>query len=300
MTALQPIPGDASPPRLAAASGDYARIDAAIGYLNARYLDQPGLDAVARHVGLSPYHFQRLFRRWAGISPKRFVQYLTLEHAKRALADSQSVLDAGFDAGLSGPGRLHDLFVTCEAMTPGEYKARAAGLVVRHGVHPSPFGPCLVMATERGVCGLAFVAVDEVETTLAELAAPWTRARLVEDHDVAAGFVARAFAPAAGAGPIHLSVRGTNFQIRVWEALLRIPPGRVVSYQALAHHLGKPTAARAVAGAVAANPVSFLIPCHRVIRQSGVVSGYRWGRARKQAMLGWEAARYSEPLAASA
>ena len=153
-------------------------------------------------------------------------------------------------------------------MTPGEYKARAAGLVVRHGVHPSPFGPCLVLATERGVCGLAFVA--------------------------------RAFAPAPSGRPIPLSVKGTNFQIRVWEALLRIPPGRVVSYGALARHLGVPTAARAVAGAVAVNPVSFLIPCHRVIRQSGVVSGYRWGRARKQAMLGWEAARYSEPLAASA
>ena len=185
-------------------------------------------------------------------------------------------------------------------MTPGEYKARAAGLVVRHGVHPSPFGPCLVLATERGVCGLAFVAANETAPALGELAAGWSRARLVEDRGVAAEFVARAFAPAPSGRPIPLSVKGTNFQIRVWEALLRIPPGRVVSYGALARHLGVPTAARAVAGAVAANPVSFLIPCHRVIRQSGVVSGYRWGRARKQAMLGWEAARYSEPLAASA
>ena len=300
MTALEPIEPRISAPTLAAAASDYARVGDAIGFLNARYLDQPSLDAVARQVGLSPHHFQRLFRRWAGISPKRFVQYLTLEHAKRALADSQSVLDAGLDAGLSGPGRLHDLFVTCEALTPGEYKAQGAGLVVRHGVQPSPFGPCLVMATERGVCGLAFVTADEVEAALAELAAGWSRARLVEDRDVAAAFVARAFAPAVGDRPIPLSVRGTNFQIRVWEALLRIPPGRVVSYQALARHLGKPAAARAVAGAVAANPVSFLIPCHRVIRQSGVVSGYRWGRMRKQAMLGWEAARYSERLAASA
>ncbi len=300
MTALQPIETDAPSRGLTAASGDYARIDRAIGYLNARYLDQPGLDAVARHVGLSPYHFQRLFRRWAGISPKRFVQYLTLEHAKRALAESQSVLDAGFEAGLSGPGRLHDLFVTCEAMTPGEYKAQAAGLVVRYGVHPSPFGGCLVMATDRGVCGLAFVGVDEAESALTGLGAAWSRARLVEDNDVAAEFVARAFAPRRSDGPIHLSVRGTNFQIRVWEALLRIPPGHVVSYQALAKVLGQPTAARAVASAVAANPVSFLIPCHRVIRRSGVVSGYRWGRARKQAMLGWEAARYGERLAASA
>ena len=300
MTALQPLAADPSPPTLAAASSDYARIGRAIDYLNAHYLDQPGIDAVARHVGLSPYHFQRLFRRWAGISPKRFVQYLTLAHAKRALADSQSVLEAGFEAGLSGPGRLHDLFVTCEAMTPGEYKAHAAGLVVRYGVHPSPFGPCLVMATERGVCGIAFVAAEAVAPALAELAAGWSQARLVEDRDVAAAFVTRAFAPAPDGRPIPLSVQGTNFQIRVWEALLRIPPGHVVSYHALARHLGKPTAARAVAGAVAANPVSFLIPCHRVIRQSGVVSGYRWGRVRKQAMLGWEAARYAEPLAVSA
>ena len=299
MNALQPIASDTPAPGSTTASGDFARIDQAIGYLTARYLDQPGLDMVARHVGLSPYHFQRLFRRWAGISPKRFVQYLTLEHAKRALAESQSVLDAGYDAGLSGPGRLHDLFVTCEAMTPGEYKAQAAGLVVRYGVHPSPFGRCLVMATERGVCGLAFVAADEAAAALAELAAAWSRARLVEDDDVAAAFVARAFAPRRGDGPIPLLVRGTNFQIRVWEALLRIPPGRVVSYQALADYLGRPTAARAVAGAVAANPVSFLIPCHRVIRQSGVVSGYRWGRTRKQAMLGWEAARRADPIAAS-
>ena len=283
-------------PALAVAASDYVRVEDAIHYLNRHYLDQPRLDTVARSVGLSPYHFQRLFRRWAGISPKRFVQYLSLEHAKEALADSESVLDAGFAAGLSGPGRLHDLFVTCEAMTPGEYKARGAGLVIRYGVQPSPFGPCLVLTTERGVCGLAFVAEDGVEPALAEFGADWSRARLVEDRDVAAAFVARAFTAADAQTPVRLHVKGTNFQIRVWEALLRIPPGFVVSYRALARHLGRPTAARAVAGAVAANPVSFVIPCHRVIRQSGVVSGYRWGRTRKQAMLGWEAARY--PLCA--
>ncbi|MEE8247380.1 MAG: helix-turn-helix domain-containing protein, partial [Alphaproteobacteria bacterium] len=251
-------------PALAVAASDYARVEDAIHYLNRHYLDQPGLDTVARSVGLSPYHFQRLFRRWAGISPKRFVQYLSLAHAKEALADSESVLDAGFDAGLSGPGRLHDLFVTCEAMTPGEYKARGAGLVIRYGTEPSPFGPCLVLATARGVCGLAFVAEGAAASALAGLGASWSRARLVEDRDVAAAFVARAFAPADAEGPIRLHVKGTNFQIRVWEALLRIPPGVVVSYRALARHLarhlGRPAAARAVAGAVAANPVGFVIP----------------------------------------
>ena len=292
MTALGQIDRDEPMPNFAVAATDYARVEDAIHYLNRHYLDQPSLDAVAGNVGLSRYHFQRLFRRWAGISPKRYLQYLSLRHAKEALADSENVLDAGFDVGLSGPGRLHDLFVTCEAMTPGEYKAGGAGLVIRYGTRPSPFGPCLVLTTARGVCGLAFVAEGAAAPALADLGASWPRARLVGDVDMAAAFVARAFAPADSEGPIRLHVKGTNFQIQVWEALLRIPPGVVVSYRALAHHLGMPAAARAVAGAVAANPVSFLIPCHRVIRQSGVVSGYRWGQTRKQAMLGWEAARY--------
>ena len=295
MTLLESNQSRGGPP--APAASDYARVEIAMRFLNDGYLEQPSLDAVAEHVGLSPHHFQRLFRRWAGISPKRFVQYLTLAHAKRALAESQTVLDAGFAAGLSGPGRLHDLFVTCEAMTPGEYKAQGAGLEVRYGVHPTPFGPCLALTTARGICGLAFLDRDGIEPALAELVAGWPRAHVAEDRGAAAAFGARAFAPVPAGAPIPLSVKGTNFRIRVWDALLRIPPGRVVSYQALARYLGKPTAARAVAGAVAANPVSFLIPCHRVIRQSGVISGYRWGRVRKQAILGWEAARL-EPVSA--
>ena len=271
---------------------DYDRIAQAIRYIEANRQRQPSLDEVARSVHLSEFHFQRLFRRWVGISPKRFLQVLTVEHAKRRLEECRSVLDAAYDAGLSGPGRLHDLFVTLEAVTPGEYKARGEGLTIRYGFHASPFGTALVAATERGICALHFVEdEDDRAAAVDHLAADFPAARLVHDPAATAPLAEAAFAPReAGSAPIPLFVQGTNHQVRVWEALLRIPPGAVVTYEQLATSIGRPDAVRAVAGAVARNPVGFVIPCHRVIRKLGAISGYRWGPDRKRAILAWEAA----------
>ncbi|MBI4185004.1 MAG: methylated-DNA--[protein]-cysteine S-methyltransferase [Proteobacteria bacterium] len=270
---------------------DFARIAAAIRFLSESFRDHPPLAEVARRAGLSPYHFQRLFTRWAGVSPARFARYLSLEFAKRRLEDQASVLDAAYDAGLSGPGRLHDLFVAIEAMTPGDYKAGGEGLRIAFGFHPSPFGEALLLATARGLCGLAFVEPGGRAEALADMSARWPAARFIEDPEASAACARRIFAPGPAGAPLRLHLKGTNFQLRVWEALIRIPPGRVVSYQALARYLGRPDSARAVAGAIAANPVAFVIPCHRVIRASGAVSGYRWGPDRKRAILGWEAVR---------
>ena len=275
---------------------DYARIEAAILYLEEHFRDQPSLDDVARKVGLSPHHFQRLFRRWAGISPKRFSQFLTLDYAKAQLEASASVLDAAYDAGLSGPSRLHDLFVTYEAMSPGAFKQGGDGVDISYGVHPSPFGPCFVGQTERGICALGFAddRRSDAQTVRAEFVHRWPAARFREDQAATEPVVARIFdgRQAAGAEPLRLALCGTNFQLKVWEALLRIPPGRITSYHALAQALGLPSSARAVGGAVAANPVSYLIPCHRVIRRSGRISNYEWGQSRKRVMLGWEAAHF--------
>ena len=275
---------------------DYARIEAAILYLEEHFRDQPSLDDVAREAGLSPHHFQRLFRRWAGISPKRFSQFLTLDYAKAQLEASASVLDAAYDAGLSGPSRLHDLFVTYEAMSPGNFKQGGDGVDISYGVHPSPFGPCFVGQTERGICALGFAddRRSETQTVRADFEHRWPAARFREDQAATEPVVARIFddRQAAGAEPLRLALCGTNFQLKVWEALLRIPPGRITSYHALAQALGLPRSARAVGGAVAANPVSYLIPCHRVIRRSGRISNYEWGQTRKRVMLGWEAARF--------
>ena len=272
-------------------SRDYARVERAISYLEANYRDQPELETVAEAVGLSTAHFQRMFKSWAGISPKRFVQYLTLDHARRRLADSASVLDATFDSGLSGPGRLHDLFVTYEAMTPGDYKRDGGGVEIAYGVHPSPFGPCFIGETDRGVCALGFADDAAPATPLEDFQQRWRNASFHHDDKRTAKTAARIFA--ASGGRLALDLRGTNFQLKVWEALLRIPPGAIVSYDALAGALEKPGAARAVGSAVAANPVSYLIPCHRVIRKSGRFNHYYWGPERKRAMLAWEAAHYA-------
>jgi len=272
-------------------SRDYARIERAISYLEENYLDQPELEDVAAAAGLSAAHFQRMFKRWAGISPKRFVQYLTLDHARRRLADSATVLDTTFDSGLSGPGRLHDLFVTYEAMTPGDYKRDGEGVEIAYGIHPSPFGPCFIGQTARGVCALGF-ADDEASTApLEDFQRRWPSATFRHDTAPTAETAARIFGRAGGR--LALDLRGTNFQLKVWEALLRIPAGAVVSYDSLAGALRKPGAARAVGGAVAANPVSYLIPCHRVIRKSGRFHNYYWGPERKRAMLAWEAAHFA-------
>lgn len=274
------------------AAADYARVERAILFLAQQHERQPSLAELAAHVGLSPHHLQRLFGRWAGITPKRFLQFVTKEHAKALLAASADVLTASCEAGLSGPGRLHDLFVACEALTPGEFKRQGEGLAVAYGFHPSPFGECLLAVTRRGICGLAFVDEGGRSRALETLAARLPRADLHEDVAETRPYVERAFAPlAAGRGPLHLLLKGTNFQLKVWEALLRIPPGRVASYRDIAVAVGAPGAARAVGQAVGANPVAYLIPCHRVIRSAGDLGGYHWGLARKQAMLGWEAAQ---------
>ena len=287
------------------ANGDYQVIEAAIRWLDAHREAQPELADVAAAAGMSASHLQRLFTRWVGISPKRFLQYLTIEHAKTLLDESRSVLDTALGAGLSGPGRLHDLFIGCEAVTPGQYGRRGEGLAIGYGTHPTPFGTALLGVTERGICFLAFAdhGGDVLRDALRDLRARWPRASLCERPETTGPLVRRIFggarspglAGSQGGAPVRsggLSVwlHGTNFQIRVWEALLRIPAGRVVSYGDLARSMGRPEAARAVAGAVGSNPVSYLIPCHRVIRGLGGVGGYRWGIARKRAILAWESA----------
>jgi AraC family transcriptional regulator of adaptative response/methylated-DNA-[protein]-cysteine methyltransferase len=272
---------------------DFERIARAIGYLRRHAVQQPDLAAVAQHVHLSEHHFQRLFTRWAGVSPKRFIQYLTVEHAKSRLAASGSVLDLAAAVGLSGPGRLHDLFVTLEAMSPGEYRAGGAGLIIRYGLHDSPFGPALIAATARGICGLYFL--DQVGDGGARLRRDWPRAELRQDPDATAEAAERVFRPLSSndGRALALLVKGTNFQLKVWRALLELPFGTVTTYGRIAERVGAAGSARAVGGAVGANPIAWLIPCHRVIRDSGALGGYHWGLERKAAMLGWEAAHAS-------
>jgi AraC family transcriptional regulator of adaptative response/methylated-DNA-[protein]-cysteine methyltransferase len=270
---------------------DYVRIENAIRYLDDNFRRQPSLKDIAEKSGLSESHFQRLFARWVGISPKRFIQFLTKEYAKKLLQDSRSVLDAAFDAGLSGPGRLHDLFVSCEAVTPGEYKTRGEGMTICYGIHPSPFGPCMIAATERGMCGLRFLQAGDEKAPLERLRSAWPNAAVVQNPRRTAPLAARAFSfPRPLRKPLHLFVQGTNFQIKVWEALLQIPSGSAVSYEQVARFIGHPKGTRAVGTAIGANPIPFLIPCHRVIRKTGDFGNYSEGAERKKAILGWEAA----------
>lgn len=270
---------------------DYRRIEQAIRYLEEHFLEQPDLSAAASSIGLSEYHFQRLFTRWVGISPKRFLQYLTKEHAKHLLRQPVDLLEATYASGLSSPGRLHDLFVACEAVTPGEYKTHGAGLTIQYGFHQTPFGECLVARTERGICALAFVGAGGREQALRDLRMKWRQAHLEEKPVATAPLVAQIFqSPERRTGKLNLFLNGTNFQIKVWEALLRIPSGSVVTYEDIALSIGMPKAARAVSNAVANNPVAVLIPCHRVIRKDGEFGGYHYGTARKKALLGWEMA----------
>ena len=275
-------------------SQDYQRIEQAIRYVEDHYLEQPSLKEMAQSVGLSEYHFQRLFSRWVGISPKRFMQYLTKEQAKQLLMKSQDILSATYQSGLSGPGRLHDLFVTCEAVTPGEYKGRGQGVKIYYGFHPTPFGECLIATTRRGVCNLMFLQEGDHFAASAELKSLWPEAEVIQDPDqtrAAAEEILNLFQLRSMA-PLHLHLRGTNFQIKVWEALLKIPAGSVISYEELAVSIGSPRGSRAVGNAVARNPIPVLIPCHRVIRKSGEFGDYRWGSSRKKAMLGWELSKW--------
>ena len=271
---------------------DYDKIEQAILYLDERSREQPSLAEVASHVGMSESHFQRMFTRWAGISPKRFLQFQTVAHARALLAESRSLLDATYEAGLSSAGRLHDLFVTIDAVTPGEFKRSGDGLTIQWGVHETPFGECLIGTTPRGICGLYFITTDGIPGAYRLLASSWEGARLVENAAATAGLVEQIFGDAGRTdAPLALLVKGTNLQLKVWEALLRIPSGDVVSYEQLAAAAGAPTAVRAVGTAVGRNPVSYLIPCHRVIRKTGAFGNYGGGIARKRAMLTWEFAQ---------
>ena len=269
---------------------DYQRIERAIAFLQSNHTRQPELKDIARSIHLSEYHFQRLFTRWAAITPKKFLQYLTVEHAKRVLKESRSVLDATFETGLSSPGRLHDLFVTVEAMTPGEFKNEGSGLTIQYGFHPTPFGECLLAVTERGICGLSFVPTGQRIEVLAELRDRWAGAKLREDPRSTRPYVEQLFSRSKQGRTKSLSLllKGTNFQIKVWEALLRIPEGSVVSYEDVARAIRNPKANRAVGSAVGSNPLAYIIPCHRVIQRAGVIGNYHWGTERKMALLGWE------------
>jgi AraC family transcriptional regulator of adaptative response/methylated-DNA-[protein]-cysteine methyltransferase len=278
---------------LAELSDDYRRVEKAIQFLEDNFHRQPSLAEVAAACHLSEFHFQRLFSRWVGISPKRFLQFLTKEYAKKLLENSENILAVAYDSGLSGPGRLHDLFVTCEAVTPGEYRSRGAGIAISYGVHPSPFGDCLLAVTDRGICGLNFVRDAKPETLINRLRVRWPGADVRPRPDKTAALIDQIFAfpPDTSQAPLHLYVKGTNFQIKVWEALLKIPLGKAVTYEDIARHIGLPRAARAVGNAVGSNPIPFLIPCHRVIRKLGDFGYYGGGPLRKKAILGWEAAR---------
>jgi AraC family transcriptional regulator of adaptative response/methylated-DNA-[protein]-cysteine methyltransferase len=275
-------------------SGDYRRIEQAIMFVDRNAARQPSLDEIAREVHLSEFHFHRLFRRWAGISPKRFLQILTVESAKERLAGSRDLLNAAWDVGLSGSGRLHDHFVSIEAVTPGEFKTRGAGLEIHYGFHASPFGRCLIGQTSRGICHLAFVDDGGDREALNDLSNAWPAATIAHSHAQTASTAARIFAPAGNAAePLTLLHAGTNFQAKVWSALLNVPSGATTTYAELAETIRQPSAARAVGQAVARNSIAYLIPCHRVIRKLGRIGNYRWGASRKRIMLAWEAARHS-------
>lgn len=270
---------------------DYERVRDVLSFITGNWRDQPSLEVIAGRAKMSPDTLQRLFLRWAGLTPKAFLQALTLDHAKAMLKDSASILDATYDVGMSGPGRLHDLFVTHEAMPPGVYKAKGDGITIAYGFHPSPFGLVLVMVTDYGMCGMAFSDPGGEQAALADMTRRWPNAEVTEDSARTAPFAAQIFASDKWQAnqPLRITMIGTDFEIRVWETLLKIPRGRAATYGDVAMAIGKPKAARAVGAAVGRNPISFVVPCHRVIGKSGELTGYHWGLTRKRAILGWEA-----------
>lgn len=270
---------------------DYEIVRRVIEKISLDYRDQPSLEELAADVGETPTGLQKLFTRWAGLSPKSFLQAVTLDHARRLLDDGMPLLDASYELGMSGPGRLHDLFVTHEAMSPGDYKLRGEGLVIRYGWHVSPFGIALVMVTDRGLAGLAFCDPGEERAALDDMRGRWPNAGYVEDLSATQPYAARIFEPGRWRSeePLRVVLIGTDFQVRVWEALLRIPMGKACAYSDIAQTIGSPSASRAVGAAVGANPISFVVPCHRALGKSGALTGYHWGLTRKRAILGWEA-----------
>jgi len=271
---------------------NWRRMGRAIRYLSAHYLDQPSLEDAAAAANLSPFHFQRLFTRYVGVSPKNFVGHLTLDHAKSDLVQGKNLLQTSLDAGLSGPSRLHDLCLKIEAMTPGDYAKGGAGVEIGYGFHPSLFGIALILTTSKGVCGLAFGDEGEETRIFADMRARWPRANYREARERTAKIAAQIFAQATGEVSLHMM--GTPWQVKVWQALLAIPPGRLSTYRAVGGQLGNAQAARAVGTAVGRNPISWLIPCHRVLASDGSLNGYHWGLERKRAMLALEAASQSE------
>lgn len=293
MNALMPAPEaltDMTPD-----GDDYAIVKQVIELITLDYREQPSLERIAVELGRSPTQLQKVFTRWAGLSPKAFLQAVTLDHAKRLLDHEQlPLLETSYEVGLSGPGRLHDLFVTHEAMSPGEWKARGGGLIMRFGFHPSPFGLALVMVTERGLAGLAF-ADDEGgrDACFEDMARRWPNADYVQDQEATAPFIARVFDARRWSAeePLRVVLIGSDFQIRVWQSLLKIPFGKAVTYSDVACDIGQPKASRAVGAAIGRNPISFVVPCHRALGKSGALTGYHWGLTRKRAILGWEAGK---------
>ena len=273
---------------------NYARIEQAILYLEKNFQRQPELDEVAEKVHLSPFHFQRIFTEWAGISPKRFLQYLTVDYLKEKLEQSKNLVEAAEDAGLSSQSRVYDLFTTLEAVTPQEYKQHGAGIRIEYGIHGTPFGACLIGVTDRGICWLSFLQTDEDPRREIELMkGHWHNSTFHQDQDLTAVFVEKIFDQnISGKGEkLHVFVKGTNFQLKVWEALLKIPMGEVTTYQNIAASIQSPTAMQALGSEVGSNHVAYLIPCHRVIRKDGILGEYRWSSARKKSIIGWEMAK---------
>jgi AraC family transcriptional regulator of adaptative response/methylated-DNA-[protein]-cysteine methyltransferase len=275
---------------------DYETVRRVIEMITLDYRDQPSLETIAAEIGQSPTQLQKLFTRWAGLSPKAFLQAVTIDHAKRLLGqEGLPLLETSYEVGLSGPGRLHDLFVTHEAMSPGDYKTRGEGLTIRYGYHISPFGVTLIMVTDRGLAGLSFNDPGGEREAFADMSGRWPNATYVEDMAATAPYAARIFDPARWRSeqPLKVVLIGTDFQVRVWQALLRIPMGKACSYSSIAAGIGAPAASRAVGAAIGANPVSFVVPCHRALGKSGALTGYHWGLTRKRAILGWEAGQLS-------
>jgi AraC family transcriptional regulator of adaptative response/methylated-DNA-[protein]-cysteine methyltransferase len=292
-TAIQPEIASALP--FTSATADYETVRRAIAFVSENFRDQPEVDAVADAAGTTPRALTDLFRRWCGLTPKEFLSAVTLDHARKILRETPSVLDASFELGLSGPGRLHDLFVVHEAMSPGEWKSGGAGLTVTYGFHPSPFGNALIMTTERGLCGLAFADEGGNDAAFDDMRRRWPNARFVENQALTAAVAKRVFEPSQWCRetPLRVVLIGTDFEVRVWETLLRIPLGRATTYSDVARRVCSEKAARAVGAAVGKNPISFVVPCHRVVGKNGNLTGYHWGMTRKRAMLGWEAGKLS-------
>lgn len=279
-------------------SKDYQRIEKTILYMDQHFYEQPPLSELAKNVNLSEYHFHRLFRRWAGITPKQFLKLLTIDYAKSLLEESRSLLDVTYKTGLSSMSRLHELFVTMDAVTPGEFKLRGEGLTIIYGIHSTPFGKCLLSVTDRGICGLSFITENNVDESIKNLIQEWNGAKFIENNNFTSDYIDQIFVPTNNYDKpkLNLYLKGTNFQIKVWQALLSIPHECVLSYDYIAKCVGSGDGLKSIGQAVMTNPIAYLIPCHRVIHDIGIFGSYKWGIARKRALLGWEAARGNSDL----